>query len=65
MSVDGRFHDIERADVMAVADRHLVPRASAVVDEVREAVAGWRGYADRAGLTRASADRMAEAMPRW
>lgn len=65
MSVDGRFRDIGRADVMAVADRHLVPRARAVVDEVREAVAGWRGFADQAGISRVAADTMAEAMPGW
>jgi serine/threonine-protein kinase HipA len=65
MSVNGRFRDIDRADVMTVADRHLVPRATAVVDEVREAVGRWREFADEAGLPRASVLRMEEALPRW
>ena len=64
MSVNGRFRDIDRADLMAVADRHLVPGASAVVDEVRAAVAGWRAHADAAGVTHSSAAAMAAAMPR-
>ncbi|GAA4666197.1 type II toxin-antitoxin system HipA family toxin [Frondihabitans cladoniiphilus] len=65
MGVDGAFRDITRADVMRVADRHRVPRAHAVVDEVLEAVAGWRGFAAAAGVAPASAARMEDALPRW
>lgn len=65
MSVDGRFRDIGRADVMAVADRHLVPRASAVVDEVRAAINRWPSFADEAGVAPSAAASMAAAMPGW
>jgi serine/threonine-protein kinase HipA len=65
MSVNGRFRDIGRDDIMAVADRHLVPRASAVVDEVREAVDRWHEYADEAGLPRAASAAVSESLPRW
>ncbi|RKR73866.1 type II toxin-antitoxin system HipA family toxin [Frondihabitans australicus] len=64
MSVNGRFRDITLGDIEAVADRHLVPRARAVVDEVRSAVAGWRGFASDAGVAPSLARDMAAAMPR-
>jgi serine/threonine-protein kinase HipA len=65
MSVNGKFRDIGRDDIMAVADRHLVPRASAVVEEVREAVSQWPEYADEAGLTQAASAAVSESLPRW
>lgn len=65
MSVNGRFRDIGRDDITAVADRHLVPRASAVVEEVREAVSQWPEYADEAGLTQAASAAVSESLPRW
>ncbi len=65
MSVDGRFRDITRSDVLAVADRHLVPRATAVVEEVREVVGRFREFTDLAGVSQASAARMEAALPVW
>jgi serine/threonine-protein kinase HipA len=51
MSVNGVFDGISRDDLLAVADRHRVPGAKAVISEVREAVDAWPDFGARAGLT--------------
>jgi serine/threonine-protein kinase HipA len=65
MGVDGVFRDVARADVMRLADRHLVPGASEVVDEVRDAVARWRSFADEAGVPGRVVGHVEESLPRW
>jgi serine/threonine-protein kinase HipA len=65
MGVDGVFRDVGRDDVMRLADRYLVPGASEIVAEVSEAVSGWRGFAEEAGLDDDDARRIEEALPRW
>ena len=65
MGVDGVFRDVARADVMRLADRHLVPGASDVVDEVRDAVARWRSFADEAGVPGRVVGHVEESLPRW
>jgi serine/threonine-protein kinase HipA len=59
------FRDVGRDDVMRLADRYLVPGASEIVAEVSEAVSGWRGFAEEAGLDDDDARRIEEALPRW
>jgi len=65
MGVDGAFRDVRRDDVMRLADRHLVPGASSVVDEVQEAVSRWREFAAEAAVPEAVARHVEEALPRW
>jgi len=48
MSVNGRFDDIARADLLALADRFQVPHAKELLNEVRGAVAEWRRFAEEA-----------------
>jgi len=50
MAVNGRTTGITRGDVLEVGDRFAVPAASAVVAQVLDAVRGWRGFAEEAGL---------------
>lgn len=50
MSVNGKFKQIERADLLAVADRFGVGSARRVMDEVQEAVQLWPVFADAAGV---------------
>lgn len=50
MSVNGRFKDIQRADLLAVADRFSVPHAKAIIEEVKAAVARWPEFAAEAGV---------------
>jgi serine/threonine-protein kinase HipA len=50
MSVNGAFDGITRADLLAVADRFIVPAAGAALERVLAVVADWEGYAASAGV---------------
>lgn len=50
MSVEGRFEEITRADLLRFADRFAVPAAAAIVTEVQEVVAEWASFARTAGV---------------
>jgi serine/threonine-protein kinase HipA len=65
MGVDGVWRDPGRADVMRLADRHLVPGASDIVAEVHDAVAGWRGFADQAGVPDHVVRHVEESLLPW
>lgn len=54
MSVNGRFSDIRRDDLMVVADRFGVTRAREILRQVDDAVARWPEFAKEAGLPAAS-----------
>jgi len=59
MAVNGRFEDIRRADLIAVADAFEIPGARAALADVRAAIDSWPEFAAAAGLGAASADRVA------
>src|SRR5580693_4717438 len=50
MSVNGKFKDITRADLLAEADRFGVRRPNDLLAEVRAAVENWPSHARKAGL---------------
>ncbi len=50
MSVNGRFDDIRREDLMKVADRFSVPGASDLIVQVNDAVQQWGDFAAQAEL---------------
>jgi serine/threonine-protein kinase HipA len=52
MSVNGKFADITRKDVLAVADRFNVPGAKVALADVRSATASWEQFAADADLER-------------
>jgi serine/threonine-protein kinase HipA len=51
MSVNGRFADIRRSDLLAVADRFAVPGAVSIFADVNAALDSWPEFAARAGLS--------------
>jgi serine/threonine-protein kinase HipA len=51
MAVNGRFSDITRRDLLAVADRFQVPRARSALRQVADAVVLWEEFARDAGLS--------------
>jgi serine/threonine-protein kinase HipA len=59
MSVNGKFADITRADLLAVADSFGIERAAAAIGEVRDALGSWPEFASEAGLSPAHADAIA------
>jgi len=50
MSVNGKFADIGRADLLAVAQRHHVSQAEETVDRVLAVAADWSTFAEQAGV---------------
>jgi serine/threonine-protein kinase HipA len=65
MAVNGRSAGIGRIDVMEVGDRFAVPGASGIVEQVLEAVAKWRTFADEAGVPEATAQHIAADIDMW
>ncbi|CAN5119852.1 type II toxin-antitoxin system HipA family toxin [soil metagenome] len=63
MSVNGRFTAITRDDLLAVADRHRVPRAKAAIAAVDEAIERWPQFAERAGVAESRASDIRSSLP--
>lgn len=59
MSVNGRFDDIRRDDLVTVAERFGVPRHAAIFAEVNDALSSWPEFAAEAGLDTGLADQVA------
>jgi len=59
MSVNGKFKDITRADLLAEADRFGVRRPNDLLAEVRAAVENWPSHARKAGLGDRTANTVA------
>jgi len=60
MAVNGKFADISRADLLAVADRFGIGTAPKVLNRVRDAVAVWPDFAGQAGVSTAETNRILE-----
>ncbi len=59
MSVNGKFRDIARADLLMEADRFGVRRPLDLLADVRSAMDQWPRFAKEAGLSTETADRVA------
>ena len=59
MSVNGKFKDIRREDLLVVADRFEIGQAGKIIAQVGEAVAAWPGFAKQAGVSAEAAARIA------
>lgn len=64
MSVNGRFSDIGRSDLLAVADRFAVPGAKLALRTVADALDSWPEFAEAAGVDRATAEAIAADLTR-
>ncbi len=58
MSVNGKFDQIAREDLLEVADRFLVRRPKDRLAEVRAALENWPQHAKEAGLSDSTRDRV-------
>ena len=58
MSVNGKFDDIGREDLLKVADRFGVARANALLAEVKAAVENWTAFAAEAKLGPSTIDKV-------
>ena len=59
MSVNGKFDNITRADLLAEADRFGVPRPAELLTDVRSALENWTEHAKAAGLSLSKSDELA------
>ncbi|MFY9262114.1 MAG: type II toxin-antitoxin system HipA family toxin [Actinomycetaceae bacterium] len=62
MGVNGKFENITREDLHTVGERFQVPGYRAIVREVEDVVAQWKGFADDAGLPAARAREVQERL---
>jgi serine/threonine-protein kinase HipA len=60
MSVNGKFDNISRPDLLRVAERFSVARAETSCGEVKAAIGNWSAFAREAGVSAAEADRVAQ-----
>ena len=51
MSVNGRFQDIARDDLLAVAAQFSVPRVAPTLERINSAIARWPGFGAEAGVS--------------
>jgi serine/threonine-protein kinase HipA len=58
MSVNGRFDEIRRADLLAVADRFVVSDPKGALGSVAAAIRAWPEFAAAAGVPSATKDRV-------
>lgn len=58
MSVNGKFDQVRRDDLLTLADRFQIGAASRVLAEVRTAVASWPEFARQARVPKGATDRI-------
>ena len=59
MSVNGKFADITRDDLLKEADRFAIRRPVALLANVRSALKNWPEFASQGGLGKSSLDAVA------
>ena len=64
MSVNGKFNDIGRGDLLVLADRFQIGIASRLLAEVNDAVAAWPQFARQAGVSQGAIDRIQDHLAR-
>lgn len=58
MSVNGKFYDISRADLLELASRNNIRNASQIIDQVRDVCSGWSVIAKECDVPQAMIDRI-------
>jgi serine/threonine-protein kinase HipA len=59
MSVNGKFTEITRADLLAVAERFGIGSASKVLKQVVEAISSWHDFAKQSAVSPTEINRIA------
>ncbi|MDR2610926.1 MAG: type II toxin-antitoxin system HipA family toxin [Clostridiales Family XIII bacterium] len=58
MGVDGKFAGVTPKDILSFAEKHGIPYARKTLKEVREALARWPEFAERAGIPPEERDKI-------
>ena len=56
MSINGKYDNITRADLLALAASNNIKNASEIIDQVRETIAIWPELAKNCGVPQAMID---------
>lgn len=59
MSINGRFKDFQRGDLLELANRFAIGNAKSVIDEVVTAISSWPSFAQEAGVPEIVANNLA------
>jgi serine/threonine-protein kinase HipA len=62
LAVNGKFKEIQREDLLAVANLFHIGTAPDVLEKVAAAVAQWKDFAAQAGVPDADAERIAGSL---
>jgi len=62
MSINGKFNDITRKDLLACAAQNNIKDASLIIDEICETAAGWPVIAANCGVSRNKIDSITSKM---
>jgi serine/threonine-protein kinase HipA len=62
MSVNRKFEDISKEDLLAVADRFSVRKPESLLSDVRAAIDNWSQFAKQADLSPALQSRIANQL---
>ena len=64
LSVNGRRRDISEEDMLAIGKEMNVKSRKRIIEEVREGLLGWKGFANEAGLEPKLTDLIAKQLTR-
>jgi serine/threonine-protein kinase HipA len=64
MSINGRFKNITREDLMAEASRFSIGTAPKIIEQVKAAISRWREFGTQANMPQKEIDRIAADLPR-
>jgi len=59
MSVNGKFKEIGREDILVEAERFSVSRPADLLKDVRSALENWPTFSKEAGVSNSTSDRVA------
>jgi hypothetical protein len=60
--VAGRFAEVRREDLLALAETHGVAKPDEVIDEIREVLSRIKEFAEKTGMSERRADELAQGL---
>lgn len=58
MSINGKFDDITRQDLLAFASQNNIKEATSIIDEICEAASHWTKFAEECGVPQEMQNRI-------
>lgn len=62
MSINGKFNELTKDDLLAVADRFGIGEASQIIDNIRRTLNEWPSFANQAGVNQNDITRIANQL---